>query len=309
MERIVDISQDGQHLSIYRGFLLVERDGAEVGRVALDDIAALLVHAHGVTYSSSVLVELAARNAPLVACSANHFPVAWSLPIDGHHDQGGRLRAQWSAPRPLMKRLWRDIVAAKIRAQAALLLSRGERGGEGIRAMAQRVKSGDPENLEAQAARRYWPLLFGDDFRRDRTAYGANAMLNYGYTVLRAATARAVVGAGLHPTIGIAHIGRGNAFALVDDLVEPFRPVVDHVVMGLLQDGEQEVSRTVKERLAGVVAIDMQFPDSISPLHVALNRLTLSMAKAFENGDGKLDCARPIFGPRQLGFGDAEAGA
>ena len=309
MERIVDISQDGQHLSIYRGFLLVERDGAEVGRVALDDIAALLVHAHGITYSNSVLVELAARNAPLVACSANHFPVAWSLPIDGHHGQGGRLRAQWDAPRPLLKRLWRDIVAAKIRAQAALLLSRGERGGEGIRAMAQRVKSGDPENLEAQAARRYWPLLFGEDFRRDRAADGANAMLNYGYTVLRAATARAVVGAGLHPTIGIAHIGRGNAFALVDDLMEPFRPVVDHVVMGLLRDGELEVSRAVKERLAGVVAIDMQFPDCISPLHVALDRLTLSMAKAFENNDGKLDFARPIFGPRQLDLDVAEADA
>ncbi|WP_370155167.1 type II CRISPR-associated endonuclease Cas1 [Ferrovibrio sp.] len=308
MERIVDISQDNQHLSIHRGFLLVERDGTEVGRVALDDIAALLVHAHGITYSNSVLVELAARNAPLVACGPNHFPVAWSLPIDGHHDQGGRLRAQWDAPRPLMKRLWRDIVAAKIRAQAALLLSRGERGGEGIRAMAQRVRSGDPENLEAQAARRYWPLLFGEDFRRDRAADGANAMLNYGYTVLRAATARAVVGAGLHPTIGIAHVGRGNAFALVDDLMEPFRPVVDHAVMGLLQDGEQEVSRTVKERLAGVVATDMQLPDCVSPLHVALDRFTLSIARAFENADGKLDFARPIFGPRQLGFGDMEAG-
>jgi CRISPR-associated protein Cas1 len=305
MERIVDISQDNQHLSVYRGFLVVERDGNEVGRVALDDIAALLVHAHGTTYSNSVLVELAARNAPLVACGANHFPVAWSLPIQGHHAQGGRLRAQWNAPRPLLKRLWRDIVAAKIRAQASLLLSRGERGGEGIRAMSQRIRSGDPENVEAQAARRYWPLLFGESFRRDRSAGGINAMLNYGYTVLRAATARAIVGAGLHPTIGLGHAGRGNAFALVDDLMEPYRPVVDALVISQHEEGEDEVSRTVKEKLAGIVSTDVRFPDSISPMHIALDRLALSLANAFEHGEQKLDIARPIFGPRQLELADS----
>jgi len=304
MERIVDISQDGQHLSINRGFMIVEKAGAEVGRVPLDDIAAVLVHAHGITYSNNLIVELAARNAPFIACSANHFPVAWLLPIEGRHDQGARLRAQWQTPRPVMKRLWRDLVVAKIKAQASLLLHLGERGGAGIRTMAARVRSGDPDNVEAQAARRYWPLLFGDDFRRDRTADGANALLNYGYTVLRAAVARAITGAGLHPTIGLDHANRGNAFALADDLMEPFRPVVDGLVKALMAEGENGVSRNAKERLAQIIAIDMRLADSISPLSIALSRLALSMARIFETGEGKLDLAEPLFGMRQLGLLD-----
>src|SRR5690606_25598095 len=277
MERIVDISQDNQHLSVYRGFLVVERDGNEVGRVALDDIAALLVHAHGTTYSNSVLVELAARNAPLVACGANHFPVAWSLPIQGHHAQGGRLRALWHAPRPLLKRLWRDIVAAKIRAQASLLLSRGERGGEGIRAMSQRIRSGDPDNVEAQAARRYWPLLFGEDFRRDRQAGSINAMLNYTYTVLRAGTARAIMAAGLHPSLGLSHRQRGNAFALADDLMEPFRPLADLIVYDLVRKGVTEVDRETKPELARILVTDMSTREGVSPVGLCLERLALSL--------------------------------
>ena len=307
MERIVDIATDNRHLSIHRGFLLIEADKEEVGRVALDDIAAVLVHAHGITYSNSVLVELANRNAPFIACAANHFPVAWSLPIEGRHDQGGRLRAQWEAPLPVMKRLWRDIVASKIMAQASLLLSLGEKGGNGLIALSKKVRSGDPDNVEAQAARRYWPLVFGPDFRRDRSTGGINALLNYGYTVLRAATARAVVGAGLHPTIGVGHLNRGNAFALVDDLMEPFRPLVDAVVHKVHSEGVHEVTREAKERLTAIIASDVRFPDCISPLYVALNRLAGSVGRVFEMREGKIECAMPIFGAYQFGLLTSES--
>jgi CRISPR-associated protein Cas1 len=316
MDRIVDISTDQQHLSIHRGFLLIERERQEVGRVSLDDIAAVLVHAHGITYSNAVLVELAKRNAPLIACGANHFPVAWTLPVEGHHEQGARLRAQWQAPLPLCKRLWRDIVRAKVTAQADLLLARGDRAGEGLWAMVARVRSGDPDNLEAQAARRYWPQLFGTDFRRDRDAAGINALLNYGYTVLRAATARAVLGAGLHPTIGLAHANRGNAFSLVDDLMEPFRPIVDWVVLDLVaettkqrSDADLTLTPVAKQALAAIIGLDLRFPDCRSPLSIALNRLTLSLARAFESNQGRLDIARPDFGPQQFDLLDDESDA
>ena len=288
MDRIVDIATDGRHLSAYRGFLKVEEGGAEVGRVALDDIVAVIVHAHGITYSNNLLVALAERNALLVVCGPNHMPVSCVWPLGGHHLQGARMRAQWNAARPLGKRLWRDIVVAKIRNQAAVLTAAGARGG-GVEALAGKVKSGDPDNMEAQAARRYWPLMFGDAFRRDRTLGGVNAMLNYGYTVMRAATARAVIAAGLHPTIGIHHRNRGNEMALADDLVEPFRPIVDAAVRRMTDLGADAVTPAVKHVLAGLTAADLPAPAGVSPLSVCLQRLATSLAQSFESGKAALE--------------------
>ena len=226
MERVVDIATDGRHLSAHRGFLLVSEDRSEVGRVPLDDVAALIVHAHGVTWTTNLVVALAERGAPMVLCGANHAPVAVCLPLDGHHGQNARMRAQWEAGRPLAKQLWRAIVVSKIRWQAAVLEAHGH-PATAFDLLARRVRSGDPDNVEAQAARRYWPLLLGKDFRRDRGAGDINGLLNYGYTVMRSLCARAVVAAGIHPSIGVHHANRGNPFALADDLVEPFRPLVD----------------------------------------------------------------------------------
>lgn len=224
MERVVDIATDGRHLSLYRGFMLVEEDRQEVGRIALDDIHAVIIHAHGTTWSANLVAALAERGAPIVFCGSNHSPIAITLPLNGHHVQNARFRAQWEASTPLMKQLWRRVVSAKILMQGSLLAARGVEGANAFQHIAARVKSGDSENLEAQAARRYWPLLMGPEFRRDRDAPGVNALLNYGYAVMRATVARAVVAAGLHPTIGIQHANRGNSLALADDLIEPFRP-------------------------------------------------------------------------------------
>lgn len=230
MERIVDIATDGLHLSARRGFLMVEQEREEVGRVALDDVHAVIVHAHGVTWTGSIVARLAERGAPIVFCETDHSPIAVTLPLEGHHTQCARMWAQWNASWPLTKQLWHRIVQAKIAMQGSLLEARGAEAAPGFALVARRVRSGDPDNVEAQAARRYWPALMGKDFRRDRGRDGANALLNYGYTVMRATVARAVVAAGLHPTIGIQHANRGDAFALADDLVEPFRPLVDALV-------------------------------------------------------------------------------
>lgn len=284
MERIVDIATDGQHLSAHRGFMMVERDGAEIGRIALDDVHAVIVHAHGVTWSGTLVARLAERGAPIVFCGTNHSPVAVTLPLEGHHAQAARMQAQLNASKPLAKQLWRRIVSAKIVMQGSLLAARGIEGAQAFPFMAARVTSGDKENLEAQAARRYWPLLMGAEFRRDRDASGANALLNYGYAVMRATCARAVVAAGLHPTVGIQHSNRGNAFALADDLVEPFRPLVDAVVDQMVRAGVNALDPTVKRRFARLIAFDVRIQGETSPVSVAAQRLARSLARSFEIG-------------------------
>lgn len=288
MERIVDIATDGLHLSTYRGFLKVERDGEEAGRIALDDVHAVIVHAHGVTWTGNLVTQLATRGAPIVFCGPNHSPVAVTLPIEGHHAQGARIQAQWAASRPLEKQLWRRIVSAKIAMQGALLEARGVEGAAAFPHIARRVKSGDPDNLEAQAARRYWPLLMGADFRRERDSGGANALLNYGYAVMRATVARAVVAAGLHPTIGIQHANRGNAFALADDLVEPFRPLVDALAVQMAAAGIEALEPALKRRFARLIAFDLRIAGEASPVSVAAQRLAQSLARAFETGRPEL---------------------
>jgi CRISP-associated protein Cas1 len=292
MDRIVDIATDKRHLSRYRGFLIVSEDHTELGRVPLDDILAVVVHANGVTYSNSLLAELARRGALLIVCGANHAPLAIVTPIEGHHAQAGRIQAQWNAKQPLSKQLWKTLVIAKIKMQAAALNAFGQ-NAQRLNHLTSRVKSGDPENIEAQAARHYWPLLMGSNFRRDRQAAGVNGLLNYGYTVLRASVARAIVASGLHPSIGLHHRNKLNAFALADDLMEPFRPLVDCAVLGLMKRGINEVAPEAKSVLAGLIALDLDLGKSRSPMTTALNSLCFSLAQSFESGKSGLILPKP----------------
>lgn len=278
--RIVEIASDGRHLSVDRGFMKVAEGREEVARVPLDDIGVVLANAHGLTYSNNLLVKLAERGAGVVLCGANHMPVAWLWPVDGHHVQAARMDAQLAAGRPLRKRLWQAVVREKVRNQGAVVESLGHPGAA-FDTLAGKVRSGDPDNIEAQAARRYWPLVMGEEFRRDRAAGGANALLNYGYTVLRAATARAVVAAGLHPSVGIHHSNRGNAFRLADDLMEPFRPLVDLAAARLAAAGEADVTPPVKQALVRVAQTDMETGRGRSPLQTCLERMAFSLAESF----------------------------
>ncbi len=290
MDQIIDIATDGRHLSRDRGFLKVEEGGAEVGRVPLDQIAAIIVHAHGITWTNSLLVELAGRGAMLVLCAANHQPRALLWPLEGHHAQGARMRAQWSAKAPMLKQAWKQIVYTKVRMQAATLAAFGQSPAR-LEQLSRQIKSGDSSNIEAQAARHYWPLLMGPSFRRNPDAADINALLNYGYTVLRAATSRAIVAAGLHPTIGLHHSNRGNAFALADDLMEPFRPLVDATVCNIARAEGAEVTPGAKQALVRLIALDLPLGSVTSPLSVALGKLATSLALSFETG--RLDLALP----------------
>lgn len=288
MNRIVDISTDGLHLAIFRGFLTVNKSGEEQGRIALDDIGGLIVHAHGITWTNQVFVQMAERNVPVVLCSANHAPVSVVWPLQGHHAQGARLRAQIDASKPLQKQMWQKIIISKIRLQGQVLKANGKEG-RAFDLLARKVRSGDPDNIEAQAARRYWKALFGNDFSRDQDAGGMNAMLNYGYTVLRAIVSRAICASGLHPTAGIFHSNRANAFALSDDLMEPFRPLVDQIVYNLAARGYCELTPDSKRQLTSLTTFDLPGAHGTSPCTLHVNRFVHSVAASFENGQPDLE--------------------
>lgn len=284
MDTIVDIATDGRHLSVQRGFLVVSQDRVTVGRIPLDDVTAVIIHAHGITWSTNLMVALAERGAVMVICAANHAPVAVCLPLDGHYAQNAHIRAQWDAGKPLTKQLWRRVVIAKIRWQGAILEAHGAVDAAAFDILARKVGSGDLDNVEAQAARRYWPLLMGDDFRRDRGADDANALLNYGYTVLRSLVARAVVAAGLHPSIGIHHANRGNAFALADDLIEPLRPLVDSLTKRLQGAGITQVTAEAKRAFTGLIALDLPGATGTTTVTGAAARMAQTLADSFQSG-------------------------
>lgn len=279
--RIVEVSNDKRHLSMYRGFMLVHTTGderKEVGRVPLDDMAALIANAHGLSYTNNLLVALAERGVPFVLCAANHNVVGMLWPIDGHHQQAHRFEAQIACTLPMRKKLWASIVKSKLLNQAAVL-KETDNSFAHLQNLAKQVRSGDPDNLEAQGARKYWGLLMGPLFRRDQQADGVNALLNYGYTVLRAATARAVVAAGLHPSLGLHHSHDNNAMRLVDDLMEPFRPVIDLAVCHLQRSGPCQVNADTKRVLVQCLYQDLPTKEAKTPVIVALQSLATSLAQ------------------------------
>jgi CRISPR-associated protein Cas1 len=293
--RIVEVADDRRHLFLSRGFLVVqdtEGERKELGQVPLDDVAAVIANAHGLSYTNNLLVALAERCAPFVLCAANHNAVGMVLTIDGNYQQAKRFDAQIAATQPLVKRLWAEIVKSKLIQQAAALEATGAPFVP-LSALVRKVRSGDPDNFEAQGARRYWGLLFGEDFRRDQQGGGLNAMLNYGYTILRAATARAVVAAGLHPTIGLHHSNEGNAMRLVDDLMEPFRPMIDLKVWQLLKRGEGQVTPESKRALVRTLYDDMQTSAGATPVMVCAQKLATSLAQVFMGEKDKLDLPLP----------------
>lgn len=293
--RIVEVAEDRRHMLLHRGFMVVqdtEGERKELGRVPLEDIASVIANAHGLTYTNNLLVALAERGAPFVLCAANHNAVGMLLPIEGNFEQSHRIEAQIAASRPKHKRIWAAIVRCKLEQQAAALEAAGASAAP-LAALAVKVKSGDPENLEAQGARRYWNLLFGPDFRRDQNAPGTNALLNYGYTVLRAATARAVIAAGLHPSIGLHHSHDNNAMRLVDDIMEPFRPVIDLKVWQLRRDNEDDVTPDTKRAMVRTLYDDMQTESGATPVMVCVQKLATSLAQVYLNQRDKLDLPLP----------------
>lgn len=290
--RIVEVAQDRRHLSAQRGHMVISEGDETLGQVPLDDIAAVIGNAHGLTYTNNLLVALAERNATFVLCGANHNPVGMLWPVAGNFEQAKRMDAQLAAGKPMKKRLWQTLVKAKLTHQSTVLEARGKPYIP-LTALVGKVRSGDPDNIEAQAARRYWGLLFGPEFRRDRDAGGLNGLLNYGYMVLRAAVARAVLSAGLHPTLGLHHSNAQNPMRLVDDLMEPFRPFMDYAVAHLAECGHTDISPEAKRRLVNVLYADLPGPQGVSPIMAWLSRLTVSLAQHYLGERQDIDLPLP----------------
>lgn len=277
IKRIVEIGNPA-FLSVRHGQMRIERDDALVGEVPIEDLGVLILDHPAVTHTQALLAACFSNNVAVIVCDGRHHPGAVLLPMDGHSLHAKVLGEQISASAPRRKRLWQTIVQAKIREQARVLESAVSDSGP-LRAMAGRVRSGDPDNVEAQAAREYWKRLFGRDFRRDRNGGHANPLLNYGYTILRAAVARAIVGAGLHPALGVQHSNQYNAFALADDLLEPLRPLADIAVFEVLRlhGGVPEMTPDIKRELLGVLSWDVDLDGRRFPLMVALHHYASSV--------------------------------
>lgn len=280
LRRIVEITGEGKRLSLERGFLAISGPNGPLGSVPLDDIEAVISASPAVSYSGQVIEALALRGAPLVICGSNFNPSVWMLPVGGHHAQGDRMEAQAGSALPVRKRLWSELVTAKVEAQAEALEYLGKRSLL-LRRMKGDIRSGDPGNVEARAAQYYFPEMFGARFRRDRDVEGANALLNYGYTVLRAATARSIVAAGLHPSLGLFHKSRGNALRLADDLMEPFRPTVDLEVLAVLGTGRSTLESNVKRQLVRILHRDFETAEGRTPLSNCLTRMASSLAQVY----------------------------
>jgi CRISPR-associated protein Cas1 len=260
--RIVELADGPALLHVKHSQLVIEREGCEAVTTPLEELAVLVLTHPRVQLTQSVIAGISALGGTVVICDSKYLPTAMLLPLQANFVQTERYAKQAEASEPLRKRLWQQLVQAKIRAQARALEA-VQGGDSGLRAMAERVRSGDVENLEAQAARRYWPLLFRDPyFRRGNEGPNQNNHLNYGYAILRGVVARATCAAGLHPSFGLNHHNRYNPFCLADDLMEPFRPLVDLAVARWVEGNDPaepltvDTKRWILEHLLGRFQID-----------------------------------------------------
>lgn len=255
--------------------------------VPIEDIGMVIVENQLVTITMPLLNELVDNGVAVIICDKKGMPHAMLQNFDSNNLQGEFLRNQINVGEPLKKQLWKQIIEAKIFNQAALL-NKLNKNGDILKPFYMNVKSGDSDNREGLASRLYWKALFGEDFFRDRNEDGINSLLNYGYTILRSATARALVAAGLTPALGLFHHNRGNAFPLADDLMEPFRPFVDEIVYHLCEEEKYQLDKNTKAALISCLNCDTYYPKVMRPLQVGLSMTMASLAKCFSGQQKKL---------------------
>lgn len=284
------VIQSPSFLSKKDNQLVVQQtDTGEEHSVPIEDIGVLLLEHYQITVTSALLAALCEAKAVVVPCRTNKLPAGLLLPIEGHHLQQSVMEAQLAVKKPVLKRAWQQLIRAKILNQAWLLELENVNTDPMIR-WAKSVNSGDTKNLEARAARFYWQELFTpiDDFTRDPEGDPPNNLLNYGYAILRSVVARSVVGAGLHPTLGVKHQNQYNAFCLADDLMEPYRPWVDRIVREIVghRDDYFTLNKPIKEALLQVPVLDVMIEGERRPLMIATQQTAVSLVKLYQ-GEGK----------------------
>jgi len=271
-------------LSLKSRRLVVEQDEEETVSFPLEDVAWVVLDTPQATATAALMSGCLQSGIPVICSDAKHIPCGVLLPFHQHYQQAGVARLQMDASGPLKKRLWQAIVRRKLENQAAVLDRVQVDGGRTLREMTAHVKSGDPGNVEARAARFYWQRLF-EEFRRQDEDDLRNAMLNYGYAVLRAAVARGLVAAGLLPAFGIHHAGIQNAFNLADDLLEVLRPVADWSVYSMSSQGRRpessELTREQRQQLVGVMTESLVIEGEQLTVLPAVDRMVASLVRAF----------------------------
>jgi len=281
-ERVLDLSEAKSHLSMRHEQLVIRADEQEV-TVPLAEIASVILTSPRVTATQPALAGVMRHGGSVIVCDDTHQPAGMMLPLNANTTQTQRILAQMRASVPTGKRLWKQIVQEKVRSQAATLIAAG-RGDGGLPALVAKVRSGDPSNVEARAAQRYWLMLFDDpNFRRRREAGDQNRLLNYGYAILRAAVGRAICASGLHPSIGVHHHGRNNPWCLADDLMEPYRPLVDSAVVELAgQYGSDcPLDGTTKPHLVAILTDRLDSDGEGRTVFDWISRTAASLAQVF----------------------------
>ena len=255
-----------------------------VRTIPIEDIGIVILDHKQITITQGLIEKLLDCNCALITCSSNHLPVGLMLPLYGNTIQNERFRYQLDASLPLRKQLWQQTVQAKIANQAAVLKYATSSIHNNMQVWATDVRSGDSANMEARAAAYYWKTLFQDidGFVRGRDEDEPNNLLNYGYAIVRAVIARALVSSGLLPTLGIHHHNRYNAYCLADDIMEPYRPYVDRTVFDICRKGKPlKLTTELKRELLSIPTIDVIINDKRSPLMVAATTTTASLVKCF----------------------------
>ena len=260
--------------------------------IPIEDIGVVVLDHQQITLTQGLLAHLLECNCAVITCDSHHLPIGLQLPLEGNTTQNERFRDQLEASLPLKKQLWQQTIQQKITNQAAVLNQKRGLEVKNMMRWVNEVKSGDTENVEGKAAAFYWKNMFPDvpNFTRGREGCAPNNLLNYGYAILRAIVARSLVASGLLPTLGIHHHNRYNAYCLADDIMEPYRPYVDALVIEITQKMgyPQEITMEHKQLLLTIPALDVTIAEQRSPLMVATAQTTASLYKCFSGESRKI---------------------
>lgn len=280
-------------LSLKNALLVMSwKDIEETLTRPIEDIGCVILENQQISITLPLLNELVKNNVAVVVCDNKQMPTSMLMSLDANTTQAESHKYQLSVSEPMKKQLWKQIIESKIRNQAAMLSKCGK-DGKMLAAMAANVKSGDTDNREGFAAKLYWNHLFGSTFKREREGLPPNSLLNYGYSILRAAVARALLGSGLMPGLGVFHKSRYNAFPLADDVMEPYRVYVDEIVYWLHSQGRDELNKDTKADLLRVLSCDVNIGTVTRPLQIALTFTTASVVKYYAGEQKKVSL--PIF--------------
>ena len=268
--------------------VISSKDLEDVVTRPIEDIGFMVIANQMVSMTIPLLNALADNNVSVILCDNKQMPKSMLMTLDGNKTLQESYRYQIEATEPTKKKLWKQIVECKIKSQANLMDSLGFEGNV-LKPLYMNVKSGDSDNREGAAARIYWKTIFGNQFKRVREGNQPNAMLNYGYAILRSAVARALIGSGLYPAFGIFHRNRYNAFPLADDIMEPYRVYVDEIVYRIYMDGAvDELNIEVKKELMRVLFADVKIGKIYRPLEIALSMTSASLLRVYKGDEKKL---------------------